>query len=301
MPKEFRAIQFADFTTWNRNDFPDRLRELLQRIQACMSPRCHIAFQSIFQVQREHIFDLYDAYRDMASRIGCVPVPNQFIMPKDEASQRKLHRAVSSLQITVDWHDSLRKLFSNPPNQKSLIDKVRRVERHIPLIWLRMLSYSGPFTTGEAFKTHEKFLCFASMMLFYDMYGNAMRAGKYEDIPESLIEAQLKCRWPRWECLMSAAFDDADDMACAYVTHVDGHSIGLEEVYYGPKYHLQKAYGRSLRRDPYTDPIWFERYFVPQRELRLAIDGSTKHTVYGGNVKLRKITDIDGKDIEPIF
>jgi hypothetical protein len=48
-----------------------------------------------------------------------------------------------------------------------------------------------------------------------------------------------------------------------------------------------------MRDVPYAEPIWFERYVVPQRE-RLALEVSIQDVVYGGKARVRKVVDLNG-------
>jgi len=130
------------------------------------------------------------------------------------------------------------------------------------------------------------------------MFGAIQSLGRHLEIPPPLTDAQLS--FPRWEGAISALFEDPDDTAAAYVTHFDDLPLVAEEVFYGPKYSSQRAYGRSLRRDFYTDLLWLERYAIPQRELRLALEGSTENTVYGGNATIRKVVDLNGNELPPL-
>jgi hypothetical protein len=137
------------------------------------------------------------------------------------------------------------------------------------------------------------------MKLFHAMVWQAKAAGQPVKIPSPFTEAQLE--YPRWEGSLAALFNDGDEVARGYVTHIDDRPQPTEEVFYGPKYRLQVAFGRSLRNAPYTEPVWLEQYLIPQRELRLALNGSSEHTEYRGSVRIRKVTDLDGTDIEPLW
>jgi len=136
-------------------------------------------------------------------------------------------------------------------------------------------------------------------MFFHEMFSGGRCAGPSVEIPSPLTEAQLA--FPRWEGAISAIFEDPDEIARAYVTHIDESPLPREGIFYGPKYLTQKAFGKTLRNLPFTDPIWLERYMIPQRELRLALEASRERTQYSGNAKIRKITDLSGKDLPPIF
>ena len=82
------------------------------------------------------------------------------------------------------------------------------------------------------------------MMLLHDMARNALTLGQHVDIPGVLTETQLK--FPRRKGLLSAAFDNTDEIAAAYVTHIDDCPLRTEEVYYDPQYRLRKVYGRYI-------------------------------------------------------
>lgn len=301
IPNEFGSIQFADLTSWNGSTSATELTEVLRCVRSQMSPRSQIAFESLLEVRIDDIEALYDAYLAMAERLGCSPAPGRFEPPQCPDEQRRLHRAVASLQVSINWHPILKRWYSDPTRHNSFIDFARRVERHIPLLWLRVLSYCGPFFSGNASgpKTHVNFLRFASIKLFHAMVWQAKAAGQQMDIPPPLTEAELG--FPRWEGCLAGVFDELDEVACGYVTHIDDHPLPREEVFYGPKHRLQLAYGKSLQNALYTEPLWLERYLIPQRELRIALEGSSEHTEYLGNVRIRKITDLNGVDIEPIY
>ena len=203
--------------------------------------------------------------------------------------------------MSIKWHPTLTRWYSDPTRQSGFLDCTRRIERHIPLLWLRMLSYFGPFFAGNVSgpRTHANFLRFASLKLFHAMVQQARALGQQVDVPPPLTEAEL--RYPRWEGCLAALFDEVDDVACGYVIYIDEHALPREEVFYGPKHSLQIAYGRSLQRALFTEPLWLERYLIPQRELQIALEGSSEHTEYRGNARIRKITDLNGTDIEPLY
>jgi len=301
IPDEFGSIQFADLTSWDGSSTTE-LTEVLRCIRSQMSPQSQIAFEALLQVRTDDIEALYDAYLIMADRLGCMPARGLFQPPQSSAEQRRLHRAVASLQVSIEWHPILKHWYSDPTRQNVFLDCTGRIERHIPLLWLRTLSYCGPFFSGNVTgpRTHVNFLRFASLKFFHAMVHEARALGQQVDIPSPLTEAELE--YPRWEGCLAALFDDdVDDVACGYITHIDDHPLPREEVFYGPKYRLQIAYGRSLQKALFTEPLWLERYLIPQRELRIALEGSSGHTEYRGNVRIRKITDLNGADIEPLY
>jgi hypothetical protein len=301
IPNEFASIQFADLTSWDGSTSAIEIAEVLRCVQTQMSPRSQIAFDSLLEVRAGNIETLYDAYLTMSERLGCMPAPGQFRRPQTPEGQRKLHRAVASLQVSIDWHPILKRWYSDPTRHDRFSDRARRIERHIPLLWLRMLSYCGPFFSGNVSGpwTHRNYLRFASMKLFHAMVREARALGKQVDVPPPLTEAELQ--FPRWEGCLAAIFDEVDDVARGYVTHIDDQPLLPEEVIYGPKYRLQIAYGKSLQNGYFTEPLWLERYLIPQRELRIALEGSSEHTEYRGHVRIRKITDLNGDDIEPLY
>ena len=294
IPRLFRSIQFADLTAWDGDPDAQGFREILVAVKCQMMPHPQIDFDSLFQLQRDDLKELYESYLNVAGRLGLVPIPGRFQFPKSVAQERRLHRAIASLQVTVDWDWRLKALFENSSRHPTAFERARRIERHIPVLWLGQLQYSGPFFEGNVSgpQTHENFLRFASLMFFHELFSTARFAGQRVEIPSPLTEAQLS--FPRWEGAISAIFEDSDEIARAYVTHIDDYPLPREEVFYGPKYWTQKAFGRTLRQLPSTDPIWLERYMIPQRELSLALAASREYTQYRGNVRIRKITDLNG-------
>ena len=300
IPEAFGSIQFADLTSWNGDPTTPVFIELLRCIREQMLPHCEIAFDSPLQLSADSLRELYDCYFNVAARLGCVPIPGRFLPPQSPEAQRRLRRAVASLQVSIEWHAVLKLWYANPERQKAFIDRVARIERHIPLIWLRLLTYSGPFFSSvSSTRAHENFLRFASIMFFHEMFAAAKSTGQHVDIRSHLTEAELE--FPRWERAISALFEPSDEVVTAYVTHIDDEHLETEEVVYGPRQHSQLAYGRSLKNSPYTDPVWLEQYLIPQRELRLALEGSPEHTEYRGNVRLRKITDLNGHDLDALY
>lgn len=299
IPEAFGSIQFAELTSWDGNQAAPAFVDLLQSIRRKMLPNCRIRFESLFHPRLEDLKNLYQAFLQVTGRLGLMPAPDRFQPPSIPNEQRRLHRTVASLQVSIDWDSVLANWFADSPARETLLDGVRRIERHVPLIWLRLLSYSGPFFSSVSGpQSYASFLRFASLRFFHQMFGAMRSVGQHVEIPPPLTDAQLS--FPRWEGAMSALFEDSDDTAAAFVTHLDDSPLGAEEVFYGPKYRSQLAYGRSLRNFPYTDPVWLERYVVPQRELRLALEGSIQHTVYGGNARIRKVVDLNGNNLPPL-
>ena len=301
IPNEFGEFQFADLTAWNGSSSAPEFQDLLQCVRSQMSPRCQIAFDSAIAVRMDDVANLYDAYLHMAKRLDRLKAPDTFSPPRSSDERRALWRAVAPLQVVVEWHPALQSGFESSTRRENLLDIRRRIERHIPLLWLRMLSYCGPFYLGNVSgpRTHAKFIEFASLSLFHSMVWEARAEGWQTKLPLPLTEATLA--HPRWEECLNVMLDNPDEVARGYVTHIDDCPLPREEVFYGPKYRLRRAYGRSLRNVPFTDPLWLEQYLIPQRELRLAQEGASEQTEYGGNARLRKITDLNGADIEPLY
>jgi len=150
IPEEFESIQFADLTSWDGSSSATELAEVLRCIRSQMSPHSQIAFESLLQVRIDDIEALYDTYLIMADRLGCMPAPGWFQLPQSSAEQRRLHRAVASLQVSIEWHPILKRWYSDPAKQNAFLDCTRRIEQHIPLLWLRMLSYCGPFSLATS-------------------------------------------------------------------------------------------------------------------------------------------------------
>lgn len=299
-PREFETIQFADLNLWDGNEAAPAFTDLLLSIRHQMLPQCRIRFESLFRPQWEDLKDLYSAYLKIADRLGFMPLPNQFRPPSSADERRRLHRTVASLQVSIEWDPLLTDWLRKSPAHENLLNEVTRIERHVPLIWLRMLDYSGPFFSSVASPhSHANFLGFASLRFFHQMYNSIRFKGQTVKIPPPLTDAQLS--FPRWEGAISAFFDDADDIAAAYVTHLDDVPLGVEEIFYGPKSHLQRAYGMSLRKFPYTDPLWLERYVIPERELRFALEDPTQGERYLGNARIRKVVNLNNKDLPALY
>lgn len=301
IPRSFGSIQFADLTGWDGDPDAQAFKDVVASIRRQMFPSPQIGFESLLDIRRADIKELYVAYLDVAGRLGFVPIPGRFQSPRSSAEERRLRRAIASVQVAVHWDLRLKALFQDSFRHPTAIDRAKRIERRIPVLWLGQLQYSGPFFESNVSspRTHENFLHFASLMFFHEMFSAARSAGETVDVPFPLTEALLA--FPRWEGAISAIFEDPDEIARAYVTHIDELSLPREEVIYGPKYWTQKAFGQTLRNSLYTDPIWLERYMIPQRELRLAQEASHEDTRYHGNVRIRKITDLNGEDLPPVF
>jgi len=301
IPDEFDSIQFANFTEWDGSSSATELDEVLRCVRSQMLPKTQIGFESLFEVRMDDVEALYDAYLTMADRLGFMQGPNRFQPPQSSHDQVRLRRAVGSLQVSIDWHHILKACYTNSTKQTDFFACTQRVERHIPLLWLKMLSYCGPFFLGNVSgpRTHVNFLRFATLKFFHAIVMEAKASGRLVDMPFALTESELE--FPLWEGCLAAVFDDLDEISRGYVTHIDDYPLPREEVFYAPKYRLQIAYGKSLRNAPFTEPVCLEQYLIPQRELRIALEGSSDQTVYSGNVRIRKITDLNGVDIEPLF
>ena len=61
-------------------------------------------------------------------------------------------------------------------------------------------------------------------------------------------EAQLE--FPRWEGTVSALLESPDEIAAAYITHLDDYRLPRQEVFYGTKRQSQIGCGRSQRHFP---------------------------------------------------
>src|SRR5215831_11186815 len=300
IPEVFGSIQFANLITWNGDQSAPSFMELLQSIRCGMLPSCRIRFDSLFQPNLEDLNNLYNAYLQVAYRLGFMPVPGHFQSPSSPDEKRRLHRTVASVQVSIEWDSALANGFASSPARETLSNEATRIERHVPLIWLRLLAYSGPFFSSVSSpQSHLNFLRFASLRFFHHMFGAMRSVDPRIQIVPPLTAVQLS--FPRWEGAIDALFEDSDEIAAAYVTHLDDIPLIEEEIFYAPKYLSQRAYGKSLSKFPYTQPLWLERYVVPQRELRLALEGSTLETVYKGNATIRKVVDLNGRDIQPLY
>lgn len=299
---DFGAIQFADLISWNGDANAPELTQLVDSIRDIMLPHCRIRFDSVFQPRQDDIKELYKAYFNAADRLDSVLPAGRFRPPSTPDERRRFYRVVSSLQISIEWDSILSVWFANSPEREGIGDQIGRIERHIPFIWLRLMTYGGPFFSSVSVpRAHTNFLGFASMMFFHAMFNSLRSVGQHIEIPAPLTSEKLS--FPRWEGTISVFFDPfegSDEIAKTYVTHIDDTQLREEEVFYGPKSRSQRAYGKSLDKDMFTEPVWFEQYFIPQRELRLALEGSTEHTEYRGNVRVRKVVDLEGNDLPPI-
>src|SRR5262245_37751864 len=139
IPDVFGSIQFADLTSWDGDPAAPAFTELVKSIRNQMLPHCKIGFDSPIHPRPGDLKDLYDAYLHVSDRLGCVPSQGLFRDPSTEEEQRRLHRAVASLQVSIEWDSMLSNWFSNSPSRATILEMIGRIERHIPLIWLRML------------------------------------------------------------------------------------------------------------------------------------------------------------------
>ena len=298
--RDFNEVQFADLTAWDGS--PDALAylELLQAIRTQLTPIARIGFESPTSVRMPDVASLYDAYFEMAKRLDRMETPGTFTPSRTSEEREALWRAIRSVQVFIDWPAELQSWINDTLNHAEIRNSVHRIERHIPVIWLSMLTYGGAFKSSLSVpKSHAKYVEFANLSLSHLMRNDIRAEGRQSELPWLLTTANPG--FSRWEGWLDIMFDDRDEVACGYVTHIDDRPLPREEVYYGPKHRLQKAYGRSLRGFPYTEPVWFEQYFIPQRELALAREGPLEYAEYEGNLRLRKVTGLNGADIEPLY
>ena len=299
VPEMFGSIQFADLTSWDGDPTAPRFMEFIETVRQRMLPSCIIRFQSILQPCHDDLELMYDAFLRVAGRIVEVG-PGSFKDPSTSDEKRRLARAIASLQVSIDWAPVLSKWIRTDSDREIWFEYTARIERRMPLIWLNLLHYSGPFfSSASSPHTYANYLRFSSLMFAHKMFHGARLEGRHVDIPSLLKDEQLS--YPRWEGAISAVFDREDETALAYVTHIDDLALPREKVIYSPRRRAQRSYGRTLRKFGYADPSWLERYMIPQHELQLALGGSTDQTIYGGDARIRKITDLDGNDLPPLY
>ena len=111
IPDVFGSIQFADLTSWDGDRAAPAFTELVQSIRNQMLPHCRISFESLFQPRLDDLKDLSEAYLHVTERLGCVPAPGRFHPPSTPDGQRRMHRAVASLQVSIEWDSTLSNYF----------------------------------------------------------------------------------------------------------------------------------------------------------------------------------------------
>jgi hypothetical protein len=154
----------------------------------------------------------------------------------------------------------------------------------------------GPFQyESTPRRIHERFLSIASLYLYHAAFVRSR-----DRQPSMSIEAPLTLELldqPAWQSGLAALFDNADQLARAYVERLDDDRYVPEMVIYGPREATETAYRKSVDRSPYSDPTWYEEWFIPQHQLHLALEGANTLMTYGGRAHVRKVTDDDGRDL----
>jgi hypothetical protein len=300
IPATTGFIQVADLTTWSGNPAATEFGEFLNAVRERMLPACEIRFQSLLYPEPESIETLTKTLLQVAYRVTGAPRVGVYSPPNTDMDQRRLERTIASVNVTIHWPPELTELFDAATDQDRLAERLNRIPRRIPRLWLDLEPYSGPFQYyGTSFRTHEKYLAFASLSLYHDLFHSSERSGHHMDAYPPLTTQLLS--YPRWEGAISVFFEPADEPARAYVVALDDQSLSPEMVIYGPRDLSKRAYRKTLDRSLYTEPVWLEEYFIPQYELLLAIQDPNRIVPYHGNAYIRKVTDLDGRDLPGPF
>ena len=298
IPATANTIQAADLTKWRGDLRAAEFQEFLNAVRERMLPTCEIRFRSLLEPEPETIESATKTLLDVAYRITERPRVGAYRPPNNPADRRRLERTIASVGVTIHWPTALTELFDASLDQELLTESLKRIPRRIPLLWLNLLSYSGPFPYyGTSFRTHEKYLEFASLKLYHYLFRRAEQKG-LQIVPHTPLTRQL-LSFPRWEGAVSVFFAPADELARAYVVKLDDKSLSPEVVIYGPRRLSEQAYEKSVSRSLFTDPVWLEEYFIPQYELLLAIEDPGRMVAYEGNAFIRKVTDSNGVDFPP--
>jgi hypothetical protein len=145
-------------------------------------------------------------------------------------------------------------------------------------------------------RVHENFLSFASLSLFHYAHRGAGEGERQIEVPYPLTTRLLSL--PAWQQTIPILFEEADELALAYVDRIDSDRyLPKEVVIYGPRRVTERAYAKSVAHSLVSEPSWFEEWFIPQHELLLAQDDPDRIVRYGGQVHIRKITDVTGADL----
>ena len=300
IPELFSSIQFFDLTRWNGDPAETEFQDLIRVVRDQMLPRCEIGFESLLKPRLQDLKRMYEVFFQITTRIVGPSPAGYFTPPSTPEQKRKFARAIASLQISIKWDSAISSWLTSDSEHEIKLDNIMRIERHMPLIWLRLQKYTGPFFyegKSTSARIYSNFLGFASLRFFHQFVKACWSKGERVEISPPLTSEHLS--YPRWEGAISCFFGDPDEIARAYVTHIDDSVLQTEEVFYGPKYSSLRSYEKTLSRFPFADPEWYERFMIPQRELNLALSGSTNHINYEGNARIRKVTDLDGKDLYP--
>lgn len=300
IPELLGSIQFVNLMTWKGNPAEPEFQELVRAVRDQMLPRCVIGFESLMKPRIDDLKRMYDAFFEITTRIVGPSPAGHFTPPSTPEQKRTFTRAISSLQVSIEWDSALSSWIASDPDRQVWLDNIMRIERHMPQIWLRLQKYTSPFFNdgnGTGARIYSNFLGFASLRFFHRFVNAAWRKGERVEIPRPLTDEQLS--YPRWEGAISSFFDNSDEIVCAYVTHLDDSILPREEVFYGPKYRTLRSYERTQSQSLFAEPIWYEQYMIPQRELNIALSGATIDIEYEGNARIRKVTDLDGNDLHP--
>lgn len=296
IPASTGSIQAANLTSWVGNPTAGEFEEFLNAVRERMLPACEIRFRSLLYPDPETVESLTKTLLQVANRITEAPRVGVYSPPRTNADQRRLQRTIASAPVTIHWPPELMELFDAAMDQDRLAERLERIPKRIPLLWLDLEPHFGPFQDyGSSFRIHQKYLGFASLALYHYLFHSAEQSGRHID-PQPPLTKQL-LSYPRWEGAIPVFFEPTDELACAYVVRLDNQNLSPEVVVYGPRDRTVRAYEKSLDRSIFTDPTWLEEYFIPQYELLLAIEDPNRIVSYHGNAYIRKVTDWDGVDL----
>jgi TIR domain len=305
IPRATSAIQGADLTSWTGNLDTPELTQFLQAVSDRILPTCKITFESLLAPAPESLKVAIQTFTRVARRISAdeglkEDFTEEYIGSTGGTWRKRVERLISSVQAVINWHETLSDHFDVISDRDKLHAILARIERRLPLLWLNLLTYSGPYQHyGPALRTHRNYLACASLYLYRLTVSEARRSGIHIDVPEPLTEEMLSA--PDWQPLIPAIFDDTDELAWAYVDRLDPlhYDLGQEVIVYGPRRLSMASYERMFNPDVlrYPEPRWFEQYFVPQFELLLAQNNPNRLVSYSGYAHIRKVTDHEGNDL----
>jgi TIR domain len=300
IPAATGSIQVANLTKWAGSPTAPEFQEFLDAVRERMLPTCEIRFRSLLDPEPESVMSAVETLVQVGMRVNEASGLDGFYdQPPNAAYQRRLQRTIASVGVTIHWPSALTELFAAAVDQDRVKEMLVRIPRRIPLLWLGLYSYAGPFQNhGPDLRIHRNFLKFASLSLYHTLLWIAERSGRHIDVQHPLTTQFLS--YPRWEDAITVFFDPADELAWAYVDRLGEQYLYPDVVIYGPRGLSELAYERSLDRSSFAgpDPRWFEEYFVPQYELLLTMSNPDRIVDYDVTPNIRKVTDGNGVDFQ---
>ena len=296
VPAATASIQAANLTIWRGDPNALEFKEFLSAIRGKMLPTCEIYFRSLLCPEPETVNSTLKTFAQVAHRVTDSSSVGTFVPPRSPAEQRRLQKTIASIIVTVHWPTELTRLFDISLDRDWLTEKLARIPGRIPRLWLDLLSYSGPFQyDGTPLRIHQNYLAFASLVFFHHLFHSAEQSGHQIEVQHPLTPQLLSS--PSWQDAISIFFGREDELVWAYADRIDDQYLHPEVVVYGPRAASERAYAKSRRNDLFTDPTWFEEFFIPQYELLLATRDPDRIVDYHGNARIRKVTDRNGLDL----